>query len=133
MAVQLSVAVRNARLDAIETTIGASPTLEIRTGAPPANCAAADTGTLLASVPLPSDWMAAASGGAKALLGTWQDTSADGTGTAGHYRIKAGATCHIQGTVTLAAGGGDMTVDNTSFAAGQQFTVTTFTLTDGNA
>jgi hypothetical protein len=26
-----------------------------------------------------------------------------------------------------------MTVDNTSFAAGQTFTVTSFTITDGNA
>lgn len=35
MADQLSVAVRNARLDAIETTIGTARTLEIRTGAQP--------------------------------------------------------------------------------------------------
>jgi hypothetical protein len=78
--------------------------------------------------------MAAASSGSKALSGTWQDTSADSTGTAGHFRIKAsGGTCHMQGTVTATGGGGDMTVDNTSFASGQQFTVTAFTLTDGNA
>jgi hypothetical protein len=79
--------------------------------------------------------MAAATGGVKALAGTWQDTSADATGTAAHYRIydSTGSTCHIQGTVTATGGGGDMTVDNTSFASGQQFTVTTFSLTDGNA
>lgn len=131
MAVQLSTAVRNARLDAIETTISTSPTLEIRTGAVPANCAAADSGTVLATLTLPSDWMAAASGGSKALSGTWQDTSADATGTAAHFRIKAGATCHIQGTVGTS--GTDMIVDSVSFTAGQQFTVTAFTLTDGNA
>jgi hypothetical protein len=39
----------------------------------------------------------------------------------------------MQGTVTATGGGGDMQVDNVSFAAGQQFTVTAFTLTDGNA
>lgn len=131
MAVQLSTAVRNARLDAIETPIGTSPTLEIRTGAVPANCAAADSGTVLATLTLPSDWMAAASGGSKALSGTWQDTSADATGTAAHFRIKAGATCHIQGTVGTS--GTDMIVDSVSFTAGQQFTVTAFTLSDGNA
>ncbi len=135
MAIQLSTAVRNARLDVIESTIGTSAILRIRTGAAPANCAAADTGTVLATLTLPSDWMAAASGGSKALSGTWQDTSADATGTAAHFRLydSAGTTCHLQGTVTISAGGGDMTVDNTSFATGQAFTVTSFTLTDGNA
>lgn len=133
MAIQLSTAVRNARLDVIETTIGASPTLELRTGAPPANPAAADTGTLVASMALPSDWMAAASGGSKALAGTWQDTSADNAGTVGHFRIKAGATTHLQGTVTITGSGGDMTLDNNVVASGQQITITAFTLTDANA
>lgn len=135
MTIQLSTAVRNARLDVIESTIGTTPILRIRSGAAPANCATADSGTVLATLTLPSDWMAAASGGSKALAGTWQDTAADATGTAGHFRIydSTGTTCHLQGTVTATGGGGDMTVDNTSFASGQQFTVTTFTLTDGNA
>lgn len=135
MAIQLSTAVRNARLDAIETTISTSAVLKIRTGAAPADVATADSGTVLSTVTLPSDWLAAAASGSKAKSGTWQDTSADATGTAAHFRIYAsdGTTAHIQGTVTITAGGGDMTVDNTSFAAGQNFTVTTFTLTDGNA
>lgn len=135
MAVQASVAVRNARLDAIETTIGTSAVLKIRTGAQPATCATADAGTVLATLSLPSDWMAAASSGSKALAGTWQDTSADAAGTAAHWRIYAsdGTTCGLQGTVTATSGGGDMEVQNTSFAAGQSFTITAFTLTDGNA
>lgn len=135
MAIQLSVAVRNARLDAVETTTGTSAVLKIRTGAVPASCATADSGTVLASCTLPSDWMAAASAGAKAKSGTWEDTSADATGTAAHFRLYAsdGTTCHMQGTVTATGGGGDMEVDNTSFSAGQAFTVTGFTLTDGNA
>ncbi|HMQ39064.1 MAG TPA: hypothetical protein PKA33_01665 [Amaricoccus sp.] len=135
MGVQLSIAVRNARLDAIEATIGTSAILKIRSGAPPADCATADSGTVLSTLNLPSDYMAAASGGSKAKSGTWEDTSADATGTAGHYRLYAadGTTCHEQGTVTITGGGGDMEVDNTSFAAGQSFTVTSFTHTDGNA
>lgn len=135
MALQLSVAVRNAMADAAETAIGTSPILKIRTGAPPANCAAADSGTVLATVNLPADWLSAASSGSKSKLGTWEDLSADATGTAGHFRIydSAGTTCHWQGTVTATGGGGDMTVDNTSFAAGQKFTVTSFTFTMGNA
>ena len=134
MAVQLSTTVRNAMLDAIETAIGVSAVLKIRTGAAPANVATADSGTVLATLTLPSDWMAAASGGAKALSGTWQDASADATGTAAHFRIYAsdGTTAHLQGTVTATGGGGDMTVDSTSFTSGQSFTVNSFTLPAGN-
>lgn len=135
MAVKFSVTVRNARLDAIETAIGASAVLKIRTGAAPAAITDADSGTVLATCSLPADWLAAAASGSKAKSGTWEDSSADAAGTAGHFRIYAsdGTTQHIQGTVTATGGGGDMTVDNTSFAAGQSFTVTAFTLTDGNA
>ncbi len=135
MALQFSVAVRNARLDIIESTIGTDPVLKIRTGAVPATCATADAGTVLATLTLPTDWMTAAAAGAKAKNGTWEDTSADATGTALHFRIyeSTATTCHIQGTVTITGGGGNMTVDNTSFAAGQDFLITGFTLTDGNA
>jgi len=135
MAVQLSIAVRNARLDAIETSIGTSAVLKIRSGAQPATCATADSGTVLATLNLPTDWMAAASSGSKAILGTWQDLSADATGTAGHFRIydSGGTTCGIQGSITATGGGGDMTLDNTSIATGQTVTITSFTLTDANA
>jgi hypothetical protein len=131
MALQFSASVRNARLDAIETAIGASAILKIRTGAAPADCATADSGTVLATLSLPSDWMAGASGGSKAKSGTWQDASADATGTAAHFRLYAsdGTTCHAQGTVGTS--GADMIVDNTSLNAGQSFTVNTFTLTEG--
>ena len=135
MALQYSTAVRNARLDVVESTIGTSAVLKIRSGSAPANCGTADSGTVLATCTLPSDWMAAGSGGTKSLSGTWQDTSADATGTAAHFRIYAsdGTTCGMQGTVTATGGGGDMTVDNVSFAAAQAFTVTSFVLTAGNA
>lgn len=135
MTVQNSVAVRNARLDAFETAVGTSPILKIRTGAQPANCASADSGSVLATLTLPSDWMANASSGSKAKSGTWQDSSADATGTAAHYRLYAsdGTTCHEQGSVTVTGGGGDLTVDNTSFAAGQNFTITGYSRTAGNA
>jgi len=131
MTIQLSTSVRNAILDQIETTIGTSAVLKIRTGSVPASVATADSGTVLATCSLPSDWWAAASSGAKAKSGTWEDTSADATGTAAHFRLYAsdGTTCHMQGTVTATGGGGDMTVDSTSFTAGQAFTVTAFTLT----
>lgn len=135
MTITYSATVRNAKLDAVETAIGTSPVMKIRTGAPPTHVSDASTGTVLATLTLPSDWMAAASAGAKAKSGTWEDTSADNTGTAGHFEIYAsdGTTLHMRGTITATSGGGDMEVNNTSFAAGQDFVVNSFTLTSGNA
>lgn len=135
MAFQFSTASRNAALDAIETAIGVSAILKIRTGAAPADCSQADTGTVLATVNLPSDWLAAAAAGSKAKSGTWQDTSADAAGTAGHFRVYAtdGTTCHMQGTLTATGGGGDMTLDNTSIASGQSVTINSFSISAGGA
>ena len=135
MTLQYSVTVRNAKLDAVETAIGTAPVLKIRTGAQPANCAAADTGTVLVTINLASDWMAAASSGAKSMSGLpVTDLSADATGTAGHFRLYAsnGTTCGLQGSITATGGGGDMTLDNVLIATAQLVSITGFTLTDGN-
>lgn len=134
MAIKLSANVKNGMLNAIETTIGTSAVLKIRSGDPPAAISDADSGTALAVLSLPSDWMNAASGGSVTMTGTWSDTSADAAGTAGHFRIYAsdGTTQHIQGTVTATGGGGDMTLDNVVIAAAQTVQVTSFALTAGN-
>lgn len=134
MAIQYSVAVRNAQLDAIETTISTAGVLKLFTGAAPANCAAANSGTELFSETLPSDWMAAASSGSKAKSGTWQAAGL-AAGTAGHFRLYAsdGTTCHIQGTVTATGGGGDLTLDNAVIAVDQSVTISTFVISAGNS
>ena len=133
MALQFSVLGRNAMLDALETEGGTSAILRLRTGAVPENCAAADSGTIVATMNLPSDWMDAADNGQKAKLGTWQDVDADNDGLIAHFRIykSNGTTCIIQGTA--GESGTDMILDNADVNAGQQVTVTTFTLTAGNA
>ena len=134
MALQFSPEVRNGRADAVEAAIGASAILYLRSGTVPANTAAADTGTLLVTIPLPANWMAAASGGVVAKAGTWSAATTTG-GTVAHFRIKdsTGTTTHFQGTVTLPAGGGDMTVDNTTLTATQMAIVNTFGWTEGGA
>lgn len=130
---QYSTDIRDAQNNAFESTIGTAPTLEVRNGTMPANCAAADAGTLLASGTLPSDWMAASSGGVVAKTGTWTLTgqSGAGAGTAGTYfRIKVSGTCKCQGTFGV---GQEMVPDNNSIANGQTVTVSTFSITRGNA
>jgi hypothetical protein len=133
MAVQLATSTRNARLNAIETDAGVSAILKLRTGAQPADCGTADSGTVIATINLPSDYFNAASGGTMTKLGTWQDASADSSGTPAHFRLYKtdGTTCIAQGTV--GQGSGDLSLDNTTVVAGQTVTVNTFTLTDGNA
>lgn len=134
MTVQFSVAVRNARVDAIEATIGVTPKLRLYTGAPPVNCAAVATGTLLATLTLPSDWENAASGGSVTKLGTWTGVGA-AAGDIGYYRMleTTETTTHEQGTVTVTSGGGDLELDNISIAISQNITIDTWTKTDGNA
>lgn len=130
MAVQRSVPARNAMLDALETAIGSAPRLQLRTGAPPADCAAADAGALVAELTLPADWAPAAANGTK----TWAaitPVTAVASGIIGHYRIKnsTGTTTHEQGTAGLAADSPDAVLDNNDVKSGQQVSVTSWTLT----
>jgi len=131
MAFQFSDAALDGALDAVEAATGASPLLRLFTGTAPATCADASTGTQLAEMALPADWMAAASGGSKAKSGTWQDTSADAAGTAGYFRIfnSAGTVCHIQGSV--GQGTGDLDLDNATLEVGQEVVINTFVLNAG--
>jgi hypothetical protein len=135
---QFGDTLRTNRLEQFESTILTAPKLRIMSGTMPANCAAADSGTLLCEMALPSDYMSAAAAGVKTKLGTWSGTGDAGAGAgtnAGYFRIKntAGAITHCQGDITATGGGGAMTLDNINIASGQTVTVTTFTLTEGNA
>lgn len=138
MALQYSTTLRNNQLAQVEATIGASAKLRVYSGAAPADCAAAATGTMLLEITLPADWMDAPAAGAVSKLGTWSGTGDVGAGTgtaAGYFRIwDSGVTvCSIQGTVTVTGGGGNMTLDNTSIASAQAVSVSSFTVTAGNA
>jgi hypothetical protein len=128
MTYRYSVAVNNARLDAVETTTGTAPKFQIYTGASPASCAAAATGTKLIDYALPSDWMANAAAASKAKSGSWTGAAIAG-GVAGYFRMtdSAGTTCHSQGDIPA-----DMTLDNTNIANGQTVTVNTYTINSAN-
>ena len=130
MALQFSDTIRHDWLDRIEALIGPSPIMEIRTGDPPTNCAAVSTGTLLCTIQLPADWMAAAVGGLKTKLGLWAATTSV-TGTPGHFRLfnSIYTICGMQGSCSELDFGGDMEIDVVPISAGRSFTVATFTLT----
>ena len=121
MAITTNSTLKNTILDGFDTAFN-SGTLEIRTGSAPGAGNTA-TGTVLATITLPADAFAAASGGTKAKTGTWSDSSADATGTAAHFRMTGGSNI-IEGTVTATGGGGDMELDSVSITSGQVVTIT---------
>lgn len=129
MTIQFAQSTAHTMLDAIETDLGASPVMYLRSGAQPGTCAAADTGTLISTIAMAADAFQSAAAWAKAITAALQDASADNAGTLGHFRIKtSGGVTKIQGSITATGNGGDMTVDNTSVNAGQQIDVTSFAI-----
>ena len=148
MAFQYGVAIRNARLNVFNGQanpvvaqggiVGNAALLRIYSGAEPADCGTAASGTLLCEITLPSNWLAAASGGQVAKNGAWSGTGAAGAGAgtnAGYFRIydSGGTTCHIQGNITATGGGGDATLDNINIAQNQTVTFSSFQITAANA
>jgi len=130
LAFQYGATLRNNQASQIQTTVGSSGTLIIFSGAEPANCAASDPTGVLCTITLPSTFLTS-SAGVTTIAGTWSAT-ASGTGTAASFRIKDGsAVCHVQGAVSTSAS--DLNLNNTSIATGQTVTVTSFSVTVGNA
>lgn len=127
MALTLNTTLKQIVLTAIQTTFDGG-TLTIRTGAPPGAGNTA-TGTVLATITLPTPSTAAPSGGTMIKAGTWEDASADASGTAAHFRLVATGGSILEGTVTVTGGGGDLTVSNVALVATESFTITSATFT----
>lgn len=127
MTFQYGATLRNNQVSQIQTTIGASGTLKIFSGAEPANCAAADPAGLLATIALPASFLTS-TGGVTTIAGSWS-VAASGAGTAASFRMYDGSSvCHVQGNTTT-----DLVLNNTNIASGQTVQVTAFTVTAGNA
>jgi len=138
MTVQYNDGIRDGQANFIESHVGTAPTLELWSGALPADCDAADAGSKIAEGALPSDWLTAASGGNGLVQknGTWTVTglTAAGAGTdAVYFRIRKSGTVYMQGPCDDSAGTGKMVLDNLNIADTQVVTVTQFDLQRGNA
>jgi hypothetical protein len=102
-------------------------TLKIYTGAAPANPNDAATGTLLATINLPTPAFGAAAVGVVSKSGTWMAVAAD-TGTAGYARLaNAGATRWID--ITVGEGAGELNLNETDIVAGNVVVIDTATYT----
>jgi hypothetical protein len=131
MTIALSSTHRNARAQLLETRVGAGGKLNFYTGAMPGADAAA-SGTLIASIPLPTNFLTDPVNGVSNLVASVSDTAADATGTPGYFRFETSAGVNeLQGTVTVTGGGGDITLDDVTVDAGQAVTITAFTYSAG--
>ena len=120
MAVQSALADRDSYVNAIGTALS-SGTLDIRSGAQPANCAAANSGTLGVSISLGASPFTTASGTGVLSLATSHSGTGAANITAGHFRfMTSGAACRLQGTV------GPQTTGTTSATTAANGDVLTF-------
>lgn len=130
MALGYAVALRNTRLDAITTRAGSNAVLRIYSGSRPAT-GGAET-TILAELTCNATFAPAASGGVLTLNSITADSSANNTGTATWFRIQSsGATHVLDGDVGTS--GSDMNLSTTSIVAGATVSITSATITAGNA
>jgi hypothetical protein len=125
MAITKSIAATQIALDAMNADCNGGK-IKFYPGAPPAISSA--PGTLLGEATLntPAWAVASAASPSVALLNVTPAPSGSvGTsGTPGYFRVTdTGGTAYFQGTVTLAAGGGDVTFDNVTWLVGGTITV----------
>ena len=134
MTVQLSVTTRNNQLSTMNADIGANAVIKVFTGAPPANCGTADTGTLLATFAGNAGGFGTVSAGVLTAAAV-ASVLAAASGTAGYFRVypSAATTTNavIQGTAGLSAT--DMILTANPLTSGQTVNFTSLTYTRGGA
>lgn len=132
MAIQYSVAVRNARADAVTAGIGSAGTLRIYSGAAPVDCVTAATGTLLSQHTTGTPFAPAAASGVLSPT-VPANVNASATGTAGYARIykSDGTTCAKQLSVGTSAA--DVILNTLAIVSGGPVQVNSISFTEGGA
>lgn len=112
-----SDACRNAKVDTLTTSYGTSAKLQVRTSTPDGTGGA---GTLLAELTgNATAWAGSAAAGVLTSNAITADSSADATGTCGHYELLTSASTWVESAVLDVAGTDGPTIDNTSITSGQ--------------
>lgn len=130
---RIPVAARNAGANAIADLADAgagAATIQVRTGAQPANADTAASGTLLLTFTMADPAFGAASTGVKTAASVPRTTTGVAAGTAGWARVldSTGATV-MDGDVTATGGGGTFTMDTTTVSVGLTVNLTALTVT----
>lgn len=130
MTVGMVANLRNARLDAITTFVGANGKLRIYSGSRPATGGTATT--LLAELTLGSTLAPPASGGVLTFNAITGDTSADATGTATWARVFKSDGTTICFDCSVGTSGADINLNTTSLVTGAAVNITSAAITEGN-
>jgi hypothetical protein len=133
MTIQYSTTHRTNNVTDIVTLSGATANILIYTGAAPANCGTAASGTLLATLPCSATLGTVTTG--VLTLNAITSAAAGNPGTAGYWRLctsSAGTTVIAQGTVAVS--GGDLNFPGgVVFTAGETISISSFTITANGA
>jgi len=133
MSKTISTAARNAAADAVVDLVDAGSGagyIEIRTGAKPAGPDSAATGTLLATLPMSDPAFGAAAVGVATASAITNDSSADASGTAGHFRIYDSDDAGIvDGDAGLSGSGAELILDDVDIVAGGTVSISALTVT----
>ncbi len=106
-------ALRNAIITPLNTQRGSSAEVQVRSGT---ESGAGGQGTLLAQLTGNAGGWGSASNGVLTSSAITEDSSADATGTAGHWQINTSGSVYLEsGSFT----GDGVTIDNASIVAGQ--------------
>jgi hypothetical protein len=131
MALGYAVGLRNAQLDAITTFAGNSGFIRIYDGTRPSTGGTATT--LLAELTCNATFAGSASSAVLTLNAITQDSSANATGTATWFRlVKSDGTTHVMDG-NVGTSGSDLNLNTTSIVSGAAVSITSFTITCGNA
>lgn len=131
MALGFATNLRNAMADAITTFTGGSCVIKIYSGSRPSTGGA--EGTVLAQLAGNATFAPSASGGVLTLNSITQDSSANATGTAAWFRIyKTDGTTHVMDG-SVGTSGSDLNLNTTSIVANGPVSITSCTITIGNA
>lgn len=135
MAMGLATAIRNSMLNQIRDAIDAGPgpgLLRVYDGARPSTGGAATT--LLAELTCSDPCAPNASGGVLTFSAITNDPSANATGTATWARfVDSTGAFAADVSVTATGGGGDIQFNTVSITTGVQVSITSATITAGNA
>jgi hypothetical protein len=126
MSLRKNTALRNAQGDALGALFN-SGTLKIYTGAQPASANDAASGTLLATINIPSTAFGAASSGMISKSGTWSAVAV-ADGTAGWARMESAAGAKKM-DFSVAESAADLIIDNDAVLTGGVVTVTGLDIT----
>ncbi len=137
MAISYKTSLQNGRLDAITTALSTTAYLEIFTGSAPGKSAGtfnSDSGTKLASLAM-SNPVAGSSASGVLTFSSITSATALASGTPGYFRMKtsasgAASTVIVEGD--CAVGSGSLNF-NSAISSGGTVSVTSATITEGNA